>query len=203
MLSQPVHLSPDGLGVVIALCRQGADVSLVCHRPLDYFSPATIYPVHKIVGGNAIELIDDGNEPFTLTEDCPVLGCFLIGHNRQEAEAIASRIKHLYVNDLSSRVQLLMAKNEFKVGQVVQWKPGMQVCTLPSPNQPAVVVEILSAPIDDGDNHMLLDPLRTLRCDMMIAFDSADEGILVTTYADSRRFEPYPHQGETLHSIAN
>lgn len=196
MISQPSALSPQGIETVISLCRQGDEVSLVCQRPFDAFSPATIYPVQKIVSGIGVELIDDKNEPITLTAEHPGLGSFLIGHNRQEARNIAERIKAAYVQSLAVRVRYLMSQHEFKVGQVVQWKAGMQVSTLPAPSQPAVVVEVLSTPIDDADNHMLLDPLRTLRCDMVIAFDSPDEGVLVTTYADSRRFEPYPHQDE-------
>lgn len=194
MLRQPSALSPQGIETMIALFRQGGDISLVCQRPFDAFSPATVYPVQKIVSGIGVELIDDENEPITLTAEHPGLGYFLIGHNHQEAMNIAERMKGAYVQSLAGRVRHLMLRHDFKVGQVVQWKPGMQVSTLPAQNQPAVVVEVLSAPIDDAGNHMILDPLRTLRCDMVIAFDSPEEGLLVTTYADSRRFEPYPHQ---------
>lgn len=190
-------LSQSGIERAIALFRRGESVALICHRGFDAFSPATIYPIQKIVGGNALELIDDDNELITLAEDYPGLGCFLVTDNPQEAEAIASRMKKAFLGGLASRVRRLLTKNEFKPGQVVQWKAGMAVSTMPALNQPAVVIEILDTPVTDPNGH-LLDPMRTLRCDMVIAFDSSTDDILITTLADSRRFELYPHQDDSL-----
>lgn len=192
VLKEPEFLTPAAISRAIELFRLGEAVLLICHRRLEAFSPSSIYPIRKVVGGIGLEVLNDNNETIVLNEDDPRLTCFIVAEGQTAAEALSGRMKKAYLGGLTRRVSRLMEKTRFDVGQAVQWKPNMMISTMPAPNQPAIVVEVLDSPQTDPGRH-LLDPMRTVSCDMVIAFDS-DEGILITTLADSRRFELCPYQ---------
>lgn len=197
MQIEPELLSPHAIQEVINLAREGRQVSLVCHRRYPGFTPAMIYPLQKIVGGKGIGLRDDNNEEVTLTQDCEALGCFVIAEGLGRAKEIADKMQEELLVRLASQVVRFNTKNTFRIGDVVMWKDGMAVSTVPAPGQAAVVIEMLDTPLVSNDGHPL-DPVRTLRCDMVIACESPDHNTLVTVHADSRRFEMYPYQVQEL-----
>lgn len=196
MLSTPRYLNPAEIERLITLIRDGSSVALVCHRAYEDFSPATIYEVQKVVRGEGLEVIDDQFSAVVLDESFPALGCFVVADSAEQAQELSSEMKRQNLAGLVGRVSHLMTKNEFAPGQVVKWKDGMAMSTMPMKNQPAIVTRVLRKPVVTEDAH-LLDPVRTLRCDMEIAFEH-EGGVIVTTLADSRRFEHYDMQVKGL-----
>jgi len=196
-MQTPVEaLHPDKIQGLIQRFRAGEQINLLCHRTFDAFSPAEIYSVQKISGGNALEVIDDDGDSILMDDRYPGLGCFLLPANAEQAAELSGEMKLGFVSDLAQRIADLMHEQSFAPGDLVCWKEGCQVSTMPSPGQPAVVLELLTEARVSEDAH-LLDPLATLSCDMMIGFDGPD-GLVVTTYADSRRFKHYSIQIEAL-----
>ncbi|MEE4420901.1 hypothetical protein [Streptomyces bugieae] len=80
-------------------------------------------------------------------------------------------------------------RNEFKVGQLVTWKPHMRNRKLPEEGEPAIVVDFLTEPLyseraDEGSPYFR-EPL-----DLILAMID-DDGDLLCFHFDSRRFQPY------------
>ena len=100
-------------------------------------------------------------------------------------------LRILSLNDLNESFSRFSTEHLFSQGQAVRWKRGMAVSNVPASNEPAIVVRLLDKPVTDDGLH-LLDPARTLSCDMVVG--CIHQGNFVTSYADSRRFEPFPVQ---------
>ena len=87
-------------------------------------------------------------------------------------------------------LQALQSKNDFKVGQLVKWKPGLRNKKRPNYGEPAIVVGLLETPVMDtsstSGSAYFREPL-----DMQLGLLDR-EGDLAVYYADRRRFEPYP-----------
>lgn len=94
---------------------------------------------------------------------------------------------------LKQRFDSLNTRHSFKPGDLVRWKTGMQNRVCPSPNKPAIVLEVLPAPIldteKDSGNVYFGEPL-----DIVLGFFWESEphrGDFIYAHVDSRRFEPW------------
>jgi hypothetical protein len=85
--------------------------------------------------------------------------------------------------------EAFQARHVFKPGQLIKWKKGLKHKRVPRENQPAVVVEVLVAPVFDQERESgssyFREPLD------IIAGTINKEGNMVTYHYDSRRFEPW------------
>jgi len=93
-----------------------------------------------------------------------------------------------HINQLKLSCQTLMESHNFEVGQLVKWKKMLKNKKLPRQNQPAIVVKVLAEPIIQGEHDpgstYFLEPL-----DIILGVIDSD-GVFLTFYHDSRRFEP-------------
>lgn len=94
-----------------------------------------------------------------------------------------------YLEMLKSAFTAFGTAYRFEPGQIVKWKVNMQNRKLPNRTQPAVVVKILKKPIFDEEN-AASDPYFQEPLDLVLGVFDAD-GVFLTFYCDSRRFEPY------------
>jgi hypothetical protein len=90
---------------------------------------------------------------------------------------------------LKATYRNFLKKENFAVGQIVKWKEHLKNRKLPDENQPAIVVSLLGEPIvsneEDSGSPYFLEPL-----DIVLGL-LTDDGIFLTFYYDSKRFEPY------------
>ena len=94
-----------------------------------------------------------------------------------------------HLAELKLACQNFLKKESLAVGQIVKWKNYLKNRKLPHKNQPAIVVNILDEPITSTDNESG-SPYFLEKLDIILGIMS-DEGIFLTFYYDSRRFEPW------------
>ena len=94
-----------------------------------------------------------------------------------------------HLAELKLACKNFLKKESFEVGQIVKWKNYLKNRKLPHKNQPAIVVNILDEPITSTDNESG-SPYFLEKLDIILGIMS-DEGIFLTFYYDSRRFEPW------------
>lgn len=169
--------------------REGVPLTLVCKTTHEGFSQSSFYPISKISMGNALEVMNDQGERILLDDEYDYVECFTVVENTEDLAEISRTMKEQQLNPLLELADRFMQKHEYREGDVVKWKPGLQMMSLPAVNQPAVVLELLDEPVIDHEAE-LGDPARSIRCDMMIGF-MVDDQRMVTTLADSRRFDPF------------
>jgi len=94
---------------------------------------------------------------------------------------------------LQDRFESLTMRHHFKPGDLVGWKPGLRNRTVPSDSTPAIVVEVLDAPIletsaESGSTYYR-EPHDLI---LGVLWDQAPgRGNFFTFYFDSRRFQPW------------
>ena len=111
---------------------------------------------------------------------------------RSGAESVTmERVRRFAPSDLYVRHNLLNERHEFQPGLLVAWKPGLQNLKLLAAGEPAIVTEVLEAPVVASDSsHTEAGPYFRERLDMKIGvIDSS--GDMLEFRVDSRRFRPY------------
>lgn len=92
-------------------------------------------------------------------------------------------------NALQTGYDSMQKTHDFKPGQFVQWKKGMQNKKFPRYGEPAIIWEVLSAPLFDkrqeSASAYFQEPL-----DIILGIVT-EEDELVSFYYDKRRFEPF------------
>lgn len=78
----------------------------------------------------------------------------------------------------------------FKPGMLVRWKPGLRNKRWPQYNEAAIVVEVLSEPIQDDTKDAGFTYFRE-PLDVILGVRDPDHDLLLFHF-DSRRFEPLP-----------
>ena len=78
-------------------------------------------------------------------------------------------------------------QNQFKLGDIVQWKKGLKNAKFTGP---FVVIDILEQPVLDEDEDGSRSQYFREQLDCILGFIDSD-GDLVAHHYDSRRFEPY------------
>jgi len=95
-----------------------------------------------------------------------------------------------YIQKLQALYESFSKEIEFKPGQLVVWKDGLQNKKLPHKNQPAIVVKVLDSPLfedKDSGTPYFQEPL-----DLVLAVIGENKGELLVFYYDKRRFRLYP-----------
>jgi len=91
-------------------------------------------------------------------------------------------------DELEERCALLSEKYEFKIGDLVTWKPGMSSRSVPKSGHPAIVTRVYETPIFDGENNSgnahFREPLDIV-CGVVIG------ECFVEYHIDSRRIRPW------------
>ncbi len=92
---------------------------------------------------------------------------------------------------LRERYQSLVERHQFAPGQLVTWKPGLKNKRIPRYGQPAVVIEVLEAPVldreDEAGSTYFREPLDLV---LGLLWDEGPaRGELVTFHYDGRRFQ--------------
>ena len=87
----------------------------------------------------------------------------------------------------------LKVYHSFQPGTFVRWKKGMKNRPHPAHGDPAIVVEVLPAPVFDkklaGESQ---SPLFREPLDLVLGFFARDDEDFLLFHYDSRRFEPFP-----------
>jgi hypothetical protein len=90
---------------------------------------------------------------------------------------------------LQSAYDGLFQTHTFQPRQLVKWKKGLKNKKLPKEGQPAIVLEVLTAPLDqverDSGSPYFREPL-----DIVLGVIDEDEDFMIFHF-DKRRFEPY------------
>lgn len=91
------------------------------------------------------------------------------------------------LRDCAARLE---KQHSFKVGQLVQWAPGLKNKRTPAYGDPVIIVEVLAAPLidrdrDDSGSAYFREPLS------VVAGELDPDGDLALFYYDGRRLEPY------------
>ena len=94
-----------------------------------------------------------------------------------------------YLSKLKEACDNLLKTEDFEVGQIVKWKKHLNNRKLPRENQPAIVVNVLDKPIVSSDDEAG-SPYFLEKLDIVLGVMSK-EGIFLTFYYDSSRFESY------------
>lgn len=94
---------------------------------------------------------------------------------------------------LAKKVDLLLQKHKFKVGDSVQWKNGLRNKKLPKEGEEAIVLEILTDPILNHETETGIPYFRE-PLDLVLAVLDEDNDLVIFHY-DSRRFQPYVEEG--------
>lgn len=94
---------------------------------------------------------------------------------------------------LHERYQSFAHRYAFVPGDLVTWKPGLRNRRSPQYGQPAVVIEMLEAPVrdreEDAGSTYFREPLDLV---LGLIWDrNPGRGELVTFHYDSRRFQPW------------
>ncbi|WP_157681827.1 hypothetical protein [Microbacterium pygmaeum] len=102
------------------------------------------------------------------------------------------RRTHEYTASLVEQFHALSARESFRPGDLVVWKPRLKNRVHPAYDEPAVVVEVLETPVVNAE----VDPSSTYfrePLDIVLGFLDDEDEILVYHY-DSRRFAKAPNQ---------
>ena len=95
-----------------------------------------------------------------------------------------------YIDKLKLTCQNFLRKESFEVGQIVKWKEGLRNRKFPFNNQPAIVVSVLEKPVISTDYNKSGSPFYLEPLDIILGI-IVDDGVFLTFYHDSRRFEAY------------
>lgn len=94
---------------------------------------------------------------------------------------------------LQQRYRLYVEQHHFTPGDLVTWKSGMRDRRCPLYGQPAVVVEVLSAPIQDSEQETGSCYFRQ-QLDLVLGVIQdigTNRGEMLTFHFDSHRFRPW------------
>ena len=93
-------------------------------------------------------------------------------------------------NKLFRSAESMQKQHEFKLGQLVRWKEGLQNRKRPAYGEPVIVWEILAKPLYDdkegAGSTYYREPL-----DIVLGLMTEDDEFIVFHF-DKRRFEPFP-----------
>ena len=101
--------------------------------------------------------------------------------------SLAERFDQDNVQSLVSNLTAFHTKNEFAIGDLVQWKAGLISHKMPAEGQTAIVTEVLDEPLRD-DSENITAPYFSPKYDLKIGI--MDNGDFIEVLVDSRRFEP-------------
>lgn len=102
---------------------------------------------------------------------------------------LAKRFDQENVKALMSNLAAFQRKNEFSIGDLVQWKAGLKSHNYLVEGQSAIVTEVLTEPLHD-DSECVTNSYYSPKYDLKIGV--MEDGLFVEFHVDSRRFEHTP-----------
>lgn len=96
--------------------------------------------------------------------------------------------------------QLAQVQYDLQPGTIVTWKPGLKNRRWPRIGVPAVVVQKLDPPVYDSDepgSTYFREPLDLILG--LFVDNSEHRGDFLVFHANSKRYQPWPHQGDLSH----
>lgn len=106
--------------------------------------------------------------------------------SENEGEQLTIKEKLQRLKDCKDAISI---KHNFKIGDIVKWKPNLKNRSIPEYGEPLIVLELLENPLldkEDGPGSTYFnEPL-----DIVLGL-IADKGEFITFYFDSRRVEPF------------
>ena len=126
----------------------------------------------------------DGDRQMLNPERCAKLEVLI---SVKDFWSLAERFDQDNVQSLVSNLTAFHTKNEFAIGDLVQWKAGLISHKMPAEGQTAIVTEVLDEPLRD-DSENITAPYFSPKYDLKIGI--MDNGDFIEVLVDSRRFEP-------------
>lgn len=126
----------------------------------------------------------DGDRQTLNPERCAKL---IVVASMEDFANLAKRFDQDNVQALISNLTAFRNKNEFSIGDLVQWKAGLKSHNIPAEGQTAIVTEVLDEPLRD-DSESVTAPYFSPKYDLKIGV--MDNGDFIEVHVDSRRFEP-------------
>jgi Zn-finger protein len=173
--------------------RNGIPAFFVCIKSRKDFTCGGIYPIERFDGDCNLYLSDDrgdGNRFMADGRSSNSCKDFLYTESKDDAEEIQRdlRAKHAAWLEQCGKA-FLTVQPEFKVGQLIMWKPDLKDKVFPQYGEPAVVLSAFMEPAVDSE----VDTSSQYSCainDMIIGVRAPD-GDFTHYYADSRRWQPF------------
>jgi hypothetical protein len=113
------------------------------------------------------------------------------------AEMLRERFRNRKIENVPEHISKLRLAREgfdkvydFKSGDLVVWKKGLRNKARPSPTEPAIVMQILEAPLRDKDKQDSGTPYFNEPLDLVLGLID-DDGDFALFHYDKRRFEPF------------
>ncbi|WAG00113.1 hypothetical protein NRZ31_04905 [Aeromonas dhakensis] len=131
---------------------------------------------------------DDNNRCHASPSNC-TNGCFILNISPDKLAEYSQQHLASAIADLQQLKATFDAEHVFAPGDVIQWKPGMRDRNYPAYGTPAIVLEVLSPPIQQCDDISTCS--APAKHDLVIGINM--KGELIHYYADSRRYQPVQH----------
>ncbi len=172
--------------------RNGRDAILVCTKSSSRsdLTLGSIYPVGRFDADCNLYFTNErGDDKRLLADKCDAYEYFLYTECKDEAEEIQCDVRAKHAKWLAECGKaFLTVQPEFKVEQLIEWKPDLKDKRFPQYGEPAVVLAVLAEPVNEtGD-----DTTSQYSCavnDIIIGVKAPD-GDFAHYYADSRRWQP-------------
>lgn len=106
-----------------------------------------------------------------------------------------------HIARLRDRQRQYTATEQFRVGDLVMWKDGLDNRTVPRPNHPAIVTRVYPAPIFCGESRSAGHPLFREPLDIVVAHLDED-GDFMEFHLDSHRLHTVPESDCSSREVA-
>lgn len=126
----------------------------------------------------------DGDRQMLNPERCAKLEVLI---SVKDFWSLAERFDQDNVQSLVSNLTAFHTKNEFAIGDLVQWKAGLKSHIILAEGQTAIVTEVLNEPLHD-DSESVTAPYFSPKYDLKLGV--MVNGDFIEVLVDSRRFEP-------------
>ncbi|WP_421185625.1 hypothetical protein [Aeromonas enteropelogenes] len=173
--------------------RNGRNAILVCIKPSSRsdLTLGSIYPVERFDADCSLYFTNErGDEKRLPANKNEAYEYFLYTECKDEAEEIQRDVRAKHAKWLAGCGKaFLTVQPEFKVEQLIEWKPALKDKRFPQYGEPAVVLAVLAEPVNEAGD----DTCSQYSCavnDIIIGVKAPD-GDFAHYYADSRRWQPF------------
>jgi len=113
--------------------------------------------------------------------------------NEEKDERILMEVKNPveYIQDLKERSKSFENKTNFKPGDIVTWKQGLQNKTVPEYGTPGIVIANLNPAVRDEEKGVGSAYFNDI-LDIQVGFITVDNDFIIFAH-DSRRFKVYEY----------
>ena len=176
--AQQLIITPDNYSMVSDAVRQALSQDL---SPAFLSLTDSLHPLKKGDVHNFLRVDADGDLIFgdgAILRKHVIQPRLAITCSEERVKALAAEYRNGEVRKLNGLMDTFNQGNEFGMGDIVEWKPGMRDANLTKQGQLAIVMETPG-----------YVPLSTVGRDDLILGIKSNDGALVRLHADSRRFQ--------------